>query len=140
MLTTSEAVLTALFAALDGMTGPEVKRNATLPDAATASGLVILRDGEPGEPEVTLSPLSYDFEHEALIEVFVQGADNDSLFDGVKTKIGLAIAADRTLGGLCDWVEAMAPTTEDLAFYAATSIKAATIPVRLHYSTSDPLA
>jgi hypothetical protein len=140
MTTKSETVLTALFTALSGMTGPTVLRNADYPEKTNASGLVILRDGEPGEPEVTLSPLSYDYEHVALIEVMVQSDDNDANFDVVKTKIGLAIAADRTLGGLCDWVEAEAPVTDDLAVYATTSIKAVAIPVRLFYSTSDPLA
>jgi hypothetical protein len=53
---------------------------------------------------------------------------------------GAALAADRTLGGLCDWVEAEAPRPVDLPIDGAASLKAAVIPVVLHYSTADPLA
>ena len=50
-----------------------------------------------------------------------------------------AIAADRRLGGLCDWVEAEAPRPVDLPIEGAASLKAAVIPIILHYSTADPL-
>ena len=53
---------------------------------------------------------------------------------------GAALAADRTLGGLCDWVEAEAPRPVDLPVEGAASLKAAVIPVVLHYSTADQLA
>ena len=54
--------------------------------------------------------------------------------------IGTALAADRTLGGLCDWVEAEAPRPVDLPVEGAASLKAATIAVVLHYATDDPLS
>ena len=100
---------------------------------------MILRDGEPGEPEVTLSPLTYHYRHRAEIEAVVQGADRDATFDALCASIGAVIAADRTLGGLCDWVEAEAPQPVDLPVEGAASLKAAVIPVILHYSTTDPL-
>ena len=49
------------------------------------------------------------------------------------------LAADRTLGGLCDWVEAEAPRPVDLAVDGAATLKAAVIPIVLHYAMSDPL-
>ena len=84
-------------------------RGEVLPERVPASGLLILRDGEPGEPEVTLSPLRHHYQHRAEIEAVVQGTDRDTAFDTLTASIGAAIAADRTLGGLCDWVEAEAP-------------------------------
>ena len=48
--------------------------------------------------------------------------------------------ASTTLGGLCDWVEAEAPRPVDLPVEGAASLKAAVIPVVLHYSTADQLA
>ncbi|SLN77664.1 hypothetical protein ROA7023_04468 [Roseisalinus antarcticus] len=89
-----------------------------------AEGLLILRDGEPGEPEVTLSPLRYRYQHRAEIEAVVQGADRDVAFDTLTGSIGTALAADRTLGGLCDWVEAEAPRSVDLPVEGAASLKA----------------
>ena len=49
-------------------------------------------------------------------------------------------AADRTLRGLCDWVEAEAPEPVDLAIEGAASLKAAVVPLILHYSLVDALA
>ena len=115
-------------------------RGDVLPERVPAAGLLILRDGEPGEPEVTLSPLRYHYQHRAEIEAVVQGAARDTAFDALTASIGAALAADRTLGGLCDWVEAEAPQAVDLPVDGAASLKAAVIPVVLHYSTADQLA
>jgi hypothetical protein len=139
MPTTSEAALVALSSALSDIEGLAVERNSVLPERVSG-GLLILRDGEPGEPEVSLSPRRYHYEHLAEAEIFVQGASNDTAFDAVKASIGAALEADRTLGGNCDWAEAEAPSTENVPVLGATSIKAAIIPIRLIYSTSDPLA
>jgi hypothetical protein len=105
-----------------------------------ADGLLILRDAEPGEPEVTLSPLAYHYQHRAEIEAVIQGAERDDAFDALCASIGAALAADRTLGGLCDWVEAEAPRPVDLPVEGAAGLKAATIAVVLHYTTDDPLS
>lgn len=117
-----------------------VLRGEVLPERIPATGLLILRDGEPGAPEVTLSPLSYTYQHEVEIEVVIQGDDRDTRFDALCSSIGTLIAGDRTLGGLCDWLEAEAPKPVDLAFEGAASLKAAVLTLTLHYTTSDPLA
>ena len=140
MPSTSEAILDALFQVIAAIPGISAERNTELPTEVPAGGLIILRDGEPGEPEVHMSPLSYGYEHVAEAELFVQGGDVDASFDALKIALGLAIATDRTLGGLCDWVEAAAPSTENLAFAGADGLKAAIVPIRLTYWTSDPLA
>lgn len=72
-----------------------------LPERIPAAGLIILRDGPPGEPEVTLSPVRYHYQHRAELEVVVQaGSGRASAFDGLIAAIGAAHKADRTLGGL----------------------------------------
>ena len=145
MTSKRETVLQALLALITGaFPAPrfvDVKRGEVLPEELTSDGLVILRDGDPGEPEATLSPLTYHFEHIAEVELFARGKDGlrEARFDDMAAKIGAAILADRTLGGLCDWVEADAPAPEDLPVPGADTIKAAVIRVTLHYSTSDPL-
>lgn len=139
MPSTREATLAALHARL--LTVPATTlRGEVLSERVPAAGLLILRDGEPGEPEVTLSPLRYHYQHRAEIEAVVQGADRDADFDRLTASIGAALAADRALGGLCDWVEAEAPRPVDLPVEGAASLKAAVIPVVLHYSTADQLA
>ena len=138
MPTLRETILTALHARLLALPASAL-RGDVLPERVPAAGLLILRDGEPGEPEVTLSPLTYHYEHRAEIEAVVQGAARDAAFDTLCASIGAAIAVDRTLGGLCDWVEAEAPRPVDLAVEGAASLKAAVITVVLHYSLADPL-
>jgi hypothetical protein len=138
MPTSRETVLAALFARLSALPAT-VLRGDVVPERVPAAGLLILRDGEPGEPEVTLSPLRYHYQHRAEIEAVVQGAARDAAFDSLCADIGSALAANRTLGGLCDWIEAEAPRPVDLRVEGAASLKAAVITVVLHYATADPL-
>lgn len=138
MPTLRETILTTLHARLSALTTTAL-RGDVLPERVPLEGVLILRDGDPGEPEVTLSPLTYHYQHRAEIEAVVQGADRDAAFDTLCASMGMAIAADRTLGGLCDWVEAEAPRPIDLPVQGAASLKAAIIPVVLHYTTADPL-
>ncbi len=135
-----EALQLALYAALPPY-ADLLERNETLPSRIPAGGVMILRDGDPGDPEVTLSPLAYHYQHRAEIDVLVelQAAERDAAFDALARAVGAAVAADRTLGGLCDWVEGAAPAPLALAIEGAESMKAATITVVLHYSAADPL-
>jgi len=142
MPTPRETILQTLLAALQTAPGATVLRGAILPERIPSGGLLILRDGDPGTPEVTLSPLQYHYEHRAEIEVIVQGktpANRDAAFDVLLAKLATAITTDRTLGGLCDWVEAEAPQPVDLPVEGTEALKAAVISVVLHYSTADPL-
>ena len=139
MPTARETILAALHARLSALPATAL-RGEVLPERVPADGLLILRDGEPGDPEVTLSPLRYHYQHRAEIEAIIQGTGRDVAFDTLCASIGTAITADRTLGGLCDWIEAEAPQPVDLPVEGAASLKAAVITVVLHYSTSDPLA
>ena len=138
MTTLRETILAALHARLSALPATAL-RGEVLPERVPAEGLLILRDGEPGEPEVTLSPLRYHYQHRAEIEAVVQSTARDATFDTLTASIGAVIVTDRTLGGLCDWIEAEAPRPVDLPVEGAASLKAAAISVVLHYSTVDPL-
>ena len=139
MTSKRETILTALHLRLQTLAAP-VLRGDVLPERIPPTGLIILRDGKPGDPEVTLSPLSYFFGHRAELEVVIQaGTGRDALFDALTASIGTALAVDRTLGGLCDWVEAEAPEPVDLPIEGAAALKAAVIVVVLHYASPDPL-
>ncbi len=140
MLTTRESVLAALHARLRTLAAL-VLRDAVLPERIPPTGLIILRDGQPGEPEVTLSPLRYHYQHRAELEVVVQAPNGRaSAFDTLIASIGVALEADRTLGGLCDWIETEAPASVDLPIEGTAALKAAVITVVLHYTTTGPLA
>ena len=140
MPTTRETILAALHARLQTLAATTL-RDEVLPERIPATGLIILRDGQPGALEVTLSPLRYHYQPRAELEVIVQTpASRATAFDMLVASIGTALATDRTLGGLCDWVETEAPASVDLPVDGAISLKAAVITVVLHYSTADPLA
>ncbi len=140
MPTTRETVLAALHARLQPLAALTL-RDDVLPERIPATGLIILRDGQPGDPEVTLSPLRYHYQHQAELEVVVQASTGRaSAFDDLVAAIGAALEADRTLGGLCDWVEPEAPASVDLPVEGAAALKAAVITVVLHYTTTGPLA
>ena len=139
MPTPRETILSALFARLLALPATAL-RGDVLPERVSTAGLLILRDGEPGDPEVTLSPLRYHYQHRTEIEAVVQGTARDVAFDALCVSVDLMITADRTLGGLCDWVEAEAPRPVDLPIEGAAALKAAVITIILHYSTADPLA
>ena len=141
----SEQVLQALFDVLvAGLpAGVTVMRNSSVPEEIPAAGLAILHDGDPGEYEFLFSPPRYFYEHRAEIDVLVEGEDSttrDSAFDTIKTSIATALALDRTLGGLCDYVLGEAPAPAEFPVEGFTGLKAAVIPVILQYDTSDPLA
>jgi hypothetical protein len=140
-MTPRETILTALADLLRTIPHVPVLRGEVLPERIPASGMMILRDGNPGEPGVTLSPLMYHYQHRAELEVIVQSSTaRDTFFDSLAAQISAVISADRTLRGLCDWVEAEAPEPVDLPVDGAVAIKAGIVPIILHYATSDALA
>lgn len=143
MASKREQALDALLAALQSVSGPTVRRGGELPSRVPAAGLIILRDGVPGEPDVTMSPVIYEYRHRAEVEVILQppagGVASDDM-DAVLTSVGAAIDADRTLGGVVLWAEPGAPETEDLALEGVAGIIAAVVPVELTYITTGPLA
>jgi hypothetical protein len=140
MSSTRETILSSLHARLQLLPALTL-RDEVLPERIPIAGLIILRDGQPGEPDVTLSPLRYHYQHRAELEVVVQAPNGRaSAFDTLIAAIGAALDADRTLSGLCDWIEPEAPASVDLPVEGAAALKAAVITVVLHYTTTGPLA
>ena len=143
MPTRREEILAALFERLRTIPHALVRREEPLPDKVPAGGLVILRDGDPGEPDVLLSPLSYLWRHRAEIEAVVQMAPAESAtaaLDTLLLEIDAVLSADRSLGGLVDWLDWGGPQTRDHALDGAAGLKAALVPVILHFETSTPLS
>jgi len=138
-----ESVIGALFAVLGQLSlGTMVKRNAALPERIADHAMAILRDGEMGEPEVSLSPLTYHWQHQVAIELFVADPDastRDSRMDGLLTELASLIEADRTLAGVIEYAEIGAPKFDELAPEGGSGIKACLLPVLLHYSSAGPL-
>lgn len=144
-MTKREEVLQALLALLQGISGPIVARNIEVPTEVPEGGLIILRDDAAGdrvEPETILSPLTYIHTHLAEIEVLApgrDGAERDAALDALLDAIDGAIASNRTLGGLADWVQLLRPDTSELAIEGAAADKGAVIPVEITYASASSL-
>ena len=141
-----ENAIGALFAVLGqlslGTSGATVKRNAALPERVADHAMAILRDGEMGEPEVSLSPLTYHWQHQVAIELFVADPDasaRDARMDGLLVELATLIEADRSLGGVIEFAEIGPPKFDELAPDGTSGIKACLLPVVLHYSSPGPL-
>jgi hypothetical protein len=120
----------------------DVKRNLDKPERIPPGGLVIVRDGDPGEPDVLLSPLTYVYEHRIPLEVAAfpsSTLSREEALDQMLSDIGAAVAADRTLGGLCEFLETEAPVTDDLETAGAASGRWADAAIIASYSTTNPL-
>lgn len=65
----------AIALRLETVAGLTVRRNEALPEKIPTGGLAILRDGDPGEPDVAPSPLTYLWRHAAPVEIVVQHGD-----------------------------------------------------------------
>jgi hypothetical protein len=63
----------------------------------------------------------------------------EQVLDGMLGAIGLAVMNDRTLGGLCDFMEAEAPATDDIETAGARPGRWADAAIIAVYGTTDPL-
>ncbi|MCW5683567.1 MAG: hypothetical protein KIT85_04160 [Pseudolabrys sp.] len=143
MTSKREQVLDALKALVAAaLPDADVKRNLAKPERIAPGGLAIIRDGDPGEPEVMLSPLTYIYTHRIPIEIAAYETSSqprEEVLDDLLGAIGSAVAGDRTLGGLCDFIEAEAPSTDDVETAGARAGRWADTSIVAVYGTTDPL-
>ncbi len=143
MTSKREQVLDAVKALVaSALPDADVKRNLAKPERIAPGGLVIVRDGDPGEPEVMLSPLVYIYTHRIPIEIAAYEASSqtrEQVLDGMLGAIGAAVSGNRTLGGLCDFIEAEAPSTDDVETAGARTGRWADASIVAVYGTTDPL-
>ena len=139
----AEQVLDALKALLETVPDAVVERNSVLPEKIPDGGLIILRDGDPGEPEQALGGFgNVYYQHAVEIEVYVEEGDaaaRDAAFDALLQQIGAALEADPTLGGLAFGLTYGRPGAGIEAVAGAPAIKTATLIVTVDYETDTPL-
>jgi hypothetical protein len=140
----AEQVLSALKALLETVPNASVQRNSVLPEKIPDGGLIILRDGDPGEPEQALGGFgSTYYQHAVEVEVYLEEGDaaaRDAAFDALLQQIGVALEADSTLGDLVFGPTYGRPEPAIEAIAGAPAIKSATLSVIVDYETDAPLA
>ena len=139
-----EQVLEAIKALLETVPDAVVERNSVLPEKVPAGGLIILRDGDPGEPEQALGGFGNAYyQHAVEIEVYVEEGDaavRDAAFDDLLQQIGAALEDDPELGGLAFGLTYGRPESSIEAVAGAPAIKTATLTVTVDYESDAPLS
>src|SRR5918996_5487904 len=140
----AEQVLEGIKASLETIPDAVVERNSVLPEKIPPGGLMILRDGDPGEPEQALGSFgSAYYQHAVEVEVYVEEGDaaaRDATFDGLLQQIGVALETDPTLGGLAFGLTYGRPEPSIEPIAGAPAIKSGTLSVTIDYETDAPLA
>jgi hypothetical protein len=140
----AEQVLETVKAQLETLTGAVVERNSVLPEKIPTGGLIIVRDGDAGEPEQALGGFgSTYYQHAVAIEIYVEEGDaavRDTAFDNLLQRIGVALDADPTLGDLAFGLAYGRPEASIEAVPGAPAIKSATLTVTVDYETDAPLS
>ena len=133
-----ESAILAVKSALQALGTFDVQRNVSIPTSALSDGLVIVRDGDAGEPEVTMSPTEWHYEHVIRLEAFAVGSDLDAALDDLLMQIATCADSDSTFGGAVDAGYLSAPEN-DLTIDSSIRCKAASINLTVFYSTNSPL-
>jgi hypothetical protein len=140
----AEQVLEGLRVALETVPDAVVQRNSALPEKVPAGGLLILRDGDPGEPEQALGGFANAYyQHAVEIEVYVEEGDaaaRDAAFDDLLQQIGAVLEADSTIGGLAFGLTYGRPEPAIEAIAGTPAIKTATLTVTVDYESDAPLS
>lgn len=109
------------------------------PKKIDAGGCVVGHPGEPGEPEFTLSPLTYHYEHAIPLEIAAAGGVGGEALDAMLVPIGAAVMADTTLGGLCHFMACEAADRNDRTVAGLATSNWAVVNIVCEYSTENPL-
>ena len=140
----AEQVLEAMKMLLETVPSATVDRNSVPPEKIPGGGLIILRDGDPGEPEQALGGFGNAYyQHVVEIEVYVEEGDaaaRDAAFDDLLQQMGAAFEADPTLGGLAFGLTYGRPEPSIEAVAGAPAIKSATMTVTVDYEADAPLS
>ena len=143
MFSKTEQILTALADRLRAVPKAKVERNTAAPERIPRGGLIVLRDGDPGEPEQTLGGIGgVYYSHAVEIEVYVEAGEaaaRDAEFDALVVAIGVALDTDPTLGGLAFGMTTARPGIDTEAVIGAPAIKTGTIDVIVEYESETPL-
>ena len=138
-----EQVLDAIKVLLNTVPDAKVERNTAVPEKIPTGGLIVLRDGDPGEPETALGGFGgVYYSHNIEIELYIEDGDamiRDAAFDTLVQSIGTALEADPTLGGLAFGMSYGRPDIDTEAVAGAAAIKTGTIIVVVEYETDSPL-
>lgn len=139
----TEDVLNKLKELLASGTGAKVERNSDAPERIPAGGLLIIHDGDPGEPDVTLGGFSNTYySHDIELEIYVQEGDaaqRDTKFDLLLQQIDAVLQAKPPLEGVADGLLYGRPEITTQGIEGGAAIKTGLLIIQADYETASPL-
>ncbi len=139
----TEQILEAIKNLLIILPDAKIERNTAVPEKIPTGGLIVLRDGDPGEPETALGGFGgVYYSHNIEIELYIEEGDatvRDATFDTLVQSIGTVLETDPTLGGLVFGMSCARPEINTEAVAGVPAIKTGTIIVTVEYETNSLL-
>ena len=139
----TEQILEAIKSLLITVPNAKVERNTVVPEKIPTGGLIVLRDGDPGEPETALGGFGgVYYSHSIEVELYIEQGDattRDAAFDILVQSIGTALETDATLGGLAFGMSYGRPEINTESVSGAPAIKTGTITMIVEYETLSRL-
>jgi hypothetical protein len=139
-----ENILEKLRDLLAAACDADIRLDDGLPDKIPPDGLVIIYEGDPGEPDIALGGFSSAYYQQDIeIAVHVQHGDPETRrqkFYAILRQIGQVLEDHPTLDGLIQGREYGSPQPEHVPAEGAAPIKAATLIVTVDYETDAPLS
>jgi hypothetical protein len=141
-VTKVETVLAQLATDLESLFGSDkFFRDPEKPPQESECGTIIMRNGDPGQPTVTLSPVHYQWEHEVPLEFAAVGENRNSTVDAMLLQLDVFLTGNRNLdGNVIDARVMIAPIIDEVdQAEGAQTIRVAQVMVRLEYDSASPI-
>ena len=138
----AEDILNKLQELITQETSAKVERNLDTPEKIPADGLIVIHDGDPGEPDITLGFSNTFYSHVIEIEIYVQegnDAQRDTKFDLLLQQIGTALQANITLDDLAGGLIYGRPEITTQAVDGGATIKTGILLIQADYEAETPL-
>jgi hypothetical protein len=126
-------------AALPGAKVAGFDKDDSKPERVGGGGCIIGHAGDPGEPVVDLSPLTYNYSHKVIVEVAGPNGEGGEPLDLMLLALGDAVDVDPYLGGLCQFLAVEQADLNDKSGAMIATMNWATIAFVAEYATEDPL-
>ena len=138
-----ELIMSEMIEGMKNIVGTTVERNTAVPEKIPPGGLIVLRDGDPGEPETALGGFGgIYYSHNIEVELYIENGDatnRDADFDNLVQSVGTVLENDPTLSGFVFGMSYGRPEIDTEAVTGAAAVKTGTIIVTVEYETTSPL-
>lgn len=115
-------------------------RGGSKPTRSDPGGNVLMRDGDPGEPEVLMSPRTWIYTRPVSFELAPPpGVPPQQALTWMLGQFKEMVTANPTLDGLCDWIELVAPVPDEADVAGAETLTWFTVDLLVTYATNNPL-